>query len=113
MWLWEIYAYLEILTDLYISPQSDYEAVAFRKPSVCLPVYMDVRLVIAWLAGRILFIIDFYEFIHHRSVSGEYKHSSLKIMGPWIDLPKQYGDSLDSVYNNFDQISVIYGGHLP
>lgn len=43
--------------------------------AVCLCLYVQAC---AWMAGQILYRYGVQEFIHHRSMTSEYEHSSLK-----------------------------------
>jgi hypothetical protein len=66
-----------------------------------------MSLAVALTAGRILFIFGISEFVGHRSVPVESKHSSAKNRGTsdlWLKTPN--GDFLENGSYDFDYISV-------
>jgi hypothetical protein len=51
--------------------------------------------------------------MRHRSVSGKCGHSSYKNKKPSDGAQTQIRNSIVNVSHNFDEISIICGGHLP
>jgi hypothetical protein len=65
-------------------------------------VWMYARLANPLTVGRILFIFGIQEFIHHRSVSGEYEHSSSKNRAPSNAPPPKNCQYLEKSSNHFE-----------
>jgi hypothetical protein len=62
-------------------------------------------------AGWILFIFGIHEFNHHRTLPGEYEHSSSK--NRCFSNPPQMGDFLENFSYDFDESSLICGHCVP
>lgn len=87
-----------------------------RKSVLVMPFkYLHVYMSLArsWTVPRTLFTFGIYEFVSHRSVPGECEHSSSKKRGPSNRPQTHKVYFLESGFNKCDQISIIYGDHLP
>lgn len=83
---------------LHVLGLPEYEKVVFSTVSVSLYLCMCTLLAPEWMDGFHLYSA----FNHHRSVTGEHKHSSSKIKGPSDGLQNAKWRFSQTGPNNFD-----------